>query len=118
MLSIFINKFTFIHLNILVFLATNGVGVNLLKIGAKRRRTKHEIQEEKDEELAKEQAIQEKLSMFEQMQQKITQLEESQVSNSNASTILRDLMNTGDIVQDGQGNLVVSELKYSHNDMQ
>ena len=58
-------------------LATNGVGVNLLKVGAKRRRTKQEIQDEKDEELAREQAIQDKMAMFDQMQQKISQLEQS-----------------------------------------
>ena len=48
-----------------------------MKVGAKRRRTKQEIQDEKDEELAREQAIQDKMALFDQMQQKISQLEQS-----------------------------------------
>ena len=36
---------------------TKGTGVGLLKIGAKRRRTKQEITDEKDEAIIKEEAI-------------------------------------------------------------
>ena len=36
---------------------TKGTGVGLLKIGSKRRRTKQEITDEKDEALIKEEAI-------------------------------------------------------------
>ena len=34
-----------------------GVGANLLKVGSKRRRTKNEIEEEKQEEIMKQQKL-------------------------------------------------------------
>ena len=44
------------------FVKVNGSGANILKIGSKRRRTKHEIIEEKEETRLKEEAIQAKLA--------------------------------------------------------
>ena len=44
-----------------------GVGVNLLKIGSKRRRTQAEIKQEKEETALREQDLQEKLAMAEKM---------------------------------------------------
>ena len=38
----------------IIFIESNGSGVNLLKIGAKRRKTRNEIEETKEEALAKE----------------------------------------------------------------
>jgi hypothetical protein len=38
------------------FLASNGTGVNLLKLGTKRRRTKAQIQQEREEAAFKQEA--------------------------------------------------------------
>ena len=46
---------------------TKGVGVNLLKIGSKRRRTQAEIKQEKEEVALREQDLQEKLALAEKM---------------------------------------------------
>ena len=46
---------------------SKGSGVDLLKIGAKRRKTKAEIDELKEEERIKEEAIQDKLASFDRM---------------------------------------------------
>ena len=43
----------------------------MLKIGAKRRRTKTEILEEREQERMKEQAVQEKMDQYEQMMARI-----------------------------------------------
>ena len=48
----------------------------MLKVGAKRRRTKTEILQEREEEVKKEDEVQAKLSNYEFMLSKITQLEE------------------------------------------
>ena len=47
----------------------------MLKVGAKRRRTKTEINQEREEEVKKEDEIQEKLGNYELMLSRITQLE-------------------------------------------
>ena len=48
----------------------------MLKVGAKRRRTKTEILQEREEEVKKEDEIQAKLNDYQFMLSKITQLEE------------------------------------------
>ena len=47
----------------------------MLKVGAKRRRTKNELLQEREEEQKKEDDIQEKLGNYELMMSRITQLE-------------------------------------------
>lgn len=44
-----------------IHIECNGSGVNLLKVGAKRRRTRQEIIDEKEESRIKEESIQTKL---------------------------------------------------------
>jgi len=47
---------------------STGVGVNLLKAGSKRRRTKAEIEDQKEEARVKEMQINQKMQQFEEMQ--------------------------------------------------
>ena len=92
------------ELIILIFyIESNGSGVNLLKIGAMRRKTKHEIEEEKEEARIKEEAIKDKLEMFDAMQKKITDLTTQVQSNEAAANILNDILNKGDAIQDEHG---------------
>ena len=49
--------------------------MDMLKIGAKRRKTKAEIEELKEEERLKEEAIQDKLSSFDRMAKQIVELQ-------------------------------------------
>ena len=53
---------------LLCLIVNKGSAVNMLKVGSKRRRTKQEIAEEKQEEQLKEEAINSKVRAFEQMQ--------------------------------------------------
>ena len=64
---------------------SKGIGANMLKIGAKRRRTKTEILEERDEERIKEDAVQDKLNQYENMMSRIQQLEGEVNNNNNAA---------------------------------
>ena len=52
-----------------IYLVNNGVGVNMLKVGSKRRRTTEEVKLERDESKKKEESLAEKrleLKAFEQ----------------------------------------------------
>ena len=40
-----------------MFIVTKGISANLMQVGSKRRRTKHQIEEDKQEEVQKEQRV-------------------------------------------------------------
>jgi len=75
----------------------NGVGVNLLKIGSKRRRTQAEINQEKEEAVIKEQSIQDKMAQWDALQQRIQELESANANQSAAATILQEMINSGEL---------------------
>jgi len=49
----------------------NGAGVNMLKIGSKRRRTKKEIEEEEQDKLAKENEYRTKMARLDMIEQEL-----------------------------------------------
>ena len=71
----------------------------MLKTGSKRRRTKAQIEEEKTEELQKENAIQMKLAMVEQLQAQREQAEQAAQNNRDAAVLMSDLINAGIVKQ-------------------
>ena len=71
---------------------SNGSGVNLLKIGSKRRKTQAEIEELKEEERVKEQAVQDKLAQFDRMAKQIAELQAENENNKAATNILSDMI--------------------------
>ena len=88
-------------------LETNGTGVGLLKIGAKRRRTKQEVQEEHEEALIKEEAISQKVAQYEAMALRIQELEQQATSNQAAANILSEMLQKGEAVQDEEGRISI-----------
>ena len=56
--------------------ASKGVSANLLQAGSKRRRTKLEIEADKQAKLFQEQEIENKLAEFDSLQQKYEQIEQ------------------------------------------
>jgi len=63
-----------------ITIVNKGISNNLMKAGAKRRRTKQEIKQEKHEEDRKNREIVEKMGQIEQMEQQILQLKQQQHS--------------------------------------
>ena len=62
---------TLIRFLILLIIDHHGSGVNLLKVGTKRRRTTREVKAEKEEAEIKEQAVNAKMQQFDQMANQI-----------------------------------------------
>ena len=92
----------------------------MLKIGSKRRRTKKEIEDEKQEKLLKEQMVAEKMAQFEEMSKKIELLSKDNENNKAAAQILSDMLSKGDCIQQPDGSIVMSaspsKRKYDESD--
>jgi hypothetical protein len=92
-----------------IHLASKGNGANLLKAGIKRRRTKEEILDQKQEEELRQQQIQQNLQHMEQLQQKCQQLEEQVKVTEPSDKILREFVAKGVLVVDENNVIHVAE---------
>ena len=66
------HSYHFLHIHT----ATHGVGANLCKVGSKRRRTRQEILDDKDEERLKQEGMQGKLDQINALTQRCAELEQ------------------------------------------
>ena len=64
---------------------TKGTGANLWKLGAKRRRTKVEIAEEREEERLRQEGVNRQAQQIEELTQRLQQLEEEKRNNDGAA---------------------------------
>ena len=64
---LFLKRFQILQLKILC-VVLHGVGVNMLKVGTKRRRTKAEIAQEESNELAKQNEIRTKMARLDMIE--------------------------------------------------
>ena len=67
----------------------------MLKSGMKRRRTHQQVEEQRFEEAAQKQRIQEKLALLEATEQKYQEEKVSAEENKTAAIILMDMINKG-----------------------
>lgn len=74
-----------------------------MKIGSKRRRTKQQIEDDKLESSTKQQAIEEKLALFERLQQENAQLKAQQDTETEAQRILGQMVDAGHAHRDENG---------------
>ena len=79
----------------------------MLRAGQKRRRTRAEIDGEKEEARLKQEAIEDKLARFEQLLAKNQELEAEVVQHQGASLILNDLQSKGKILVADGGEVVI-----------
>ena len=79
----------------------------MLRCGQKRRRTKTEIHEEKEEARLKQDAIEEKLARFDELLAKNEELERDVIQHQGASMILGDLESKGKIHIAKSGDVLV-----------
>ena len=54
----------------------HGVGVNMLKVGSKRRRTKQEVKDDEKAKLDRENEIRTKFAQLDQLQQQMAQMQQ------------------------------------------
>ena len=96
-------------LTLSVTLENNGIGVNLLKVGSKRRRTKTEINDEKEEARIKEQQINHKMQQYDQLQQQLNEMQQHMGEADQLKGFFQDMISKGKLIRDDQGNIDVPE---------
>ena len=79
----------------------------MLKAGIKRRRTQRQITDEKAEEAVRQQAIEEKLAKFDQLQEKSNEVKQEAENGKSATIILHNMINNGEAELDKNGNVRV-----------
>ena len=73
----------------------------------KRRRTKAEIYQAKEEAQLREESASQTIEQNEQLKQQLVQMEQEGTNNRKAANILTELMHKGLVQQDGNGNIDV-----------
>ena len=89
-------------------LASHGIGANLLKVGTKRRRTRQEILDEKEEARLKEESIEEKLAALEGLALRCARSEAKAKENESANDILKSFLDKGMAVIGDDGVWIVN----------
>ena len=87
----------------------------MLKLGTKRRRTKQEISDEKEESRIKQESIESKLEAYEQLKVQHDALDESQRDDIAARFVLQDLLQKGKVVIADDGTFTVPDIVSAHS---
>ena len=82
----------------------------MLKAGSKRRRTKREIEEDKQEELDKENEYRSKVARLEMIELQLQASEEQVRVNRQAADLVSDMINAGVIQQESENTFVVANI--------
>ena len=80
----------------------------MLKIGVKRRRTKAEIEEQKQEEIRKEQKIVAELQELAGLRDRVQQAEQIAENNKGAANILSQMMSAGQAKQEDANTITLN----------
>ena len=80
----------------------------MLKAGSKRRRTKREIEEDKQEELDKENEYRSKVARLEMIELQLQASEEQVRVNRQAADLVSDMINAGVIQQESENTFVLA----------
>ena len=79
----------------------------LLKAGNKRRRTRQQIQDEKEAEVREEQRTKAKLMEYNTLQAKVKIMESEKSHGDAALDLLKQFVSTGFVTQDEDGNFTL-----------
>jgi len=80
----------------------------MLKVGSKRRRTKAEIEDEKEEEALKQQKLEADLQELANLRSRIQEAEEQANTNKAAAELMSQMINAGHVQQDAQDQVVIN----------
>ena len=89
----------------------------MLKAGIKRRRTQRQITDERAEEILKQQAIEDKLAKFEELQSQLAEAKKEAENGKAATNILTDMINNGQAQVDENGNVSVMSQVVGESEM-
>ena len=91
--------------------ACKGKGYHLLKPGAKRRRTRQELDALKEEAELKESVEAQKSQQIFQLKAELNLVKKNTENGTNAAAILSSMLIAGDLVQDSEGLVAINETR-------
>lgn len=80
-----------------------------MKVGSKRRRTKQEILDQKNEAVVKQQAIEDKLANYEVMKQQLEEARQLAEENAGASEVVQGMLEQGFVERADDGSYMPSQ---------
>ena len=85
-----------------------GRSANLMKVGTKRKRTKKEIAEDKQEEIAKEVEAAANIAELSRLKEKVRKLESESKKGKQATSIVNQMVGAGMVIQDGEDSIILN----------
>ena len=85
-----------------------GRSANLMKVGTKRKRTKKEIAEDKQEEIAKEVEATANIAELSRLKEKVRKLESESKKGKQATSIVNQMVGAGMVIQDGEDSIILN----------
>ena len=85
-----------------------GQSANMLKKESKRRRTRAEIEEQKQEETLKRQKLAEYMQELQSLRARMQEAEQQALNNKGAAELLSQMINAGHVRQDSQNTIVLN----------
>ena len=80
----------------------------MLKVGSKRRRTKREIEEEKEDEAVKQQKLESDMRELANLRGRVQQAEQQADSNKAAAELMSQMIQAGHLHQDANDQVVLN----------
>jgi len=80
----------------------------MLKVGSKRRRTKREIEEEKEDEAGKQQKLESDMRELASLRGRVQQAEQQADSNKAAAELMSQMIQAGHLHQDANDQVVLN----------
>ena len=80
----------------------------MLKVGSKRRRTKREIEEEKEDEASKQQKLESDMRELASLRGRVQQAEQQADSNKAAAELMSQMIQAGHLHQDANDQVVLN----------
>ena len=85
-----------------------GRSANLMKVDTKRKRTKKETAEDKQEEIAKEVQAAANIAELSRLREKIRKLESESKKGKQAASIVNQMVGAGMVIQDGEDSIILN----------
>ena len=95
----------------MIILQSKGIGVHLLKVGSKRRRSKKEMSASQNKEESKDEQTEHLKFQYDQLQQELAKTKAEAENNKAATQILTQMIESGEAVQEADGRVSVSKSK-------
>ena len=86
----------------------------MLKKESKRRRTRAEIEEEKQEETLKRQKLAEDMQELQSLRGRMREAEQQAMNNKGAAELLSQMINAGHVRQDSQNTIILNAQNGEH----